>query len=112
MSKLVRYFTHIKLADRLPRVPRGYSTEFNMKGLSEDEAALLKMSALRSPHSIERLKRRYGVTTARELVALLPKRHKARKGARLMPLIRRVFGTTAYDPMKRHYIAHRRKGRR
>ena len=112
MSKLVRYFTHISLSDRLPRVPRGYSTDFDLKGVSEDEAALMRMSALRSPHSIERLKRRYGVNSTRELVELLPKKHKPRKGERLWPLIRRVFGTTRYDPMKRHYLAHRRRGRR
>jgi hypothetical protein len=112
MSKLIRYFTHIPLANRLPKVPRGYSTDFDLKRVSEDEAALMKMSALRSPHSIERLKRRYGVASARDLVELLPKRHKPHKGERLWPLIRRVFGTTSYDPMRRHYIAHRRKGRR
>ena len=112
MGKLISYFTHISIADRLPRVPRGYSTDFDLKGVSQDEAALMKMSALRSPHSIERLKRRHGVATTRELVAMLPKRHKPHKGARLWPLIRRVFGTTPYDPMKRHYLEHRRKGRR
>jgi hypothetical protein len=112
MSKLIRYFTHISLADRLPRVPRGYSTDFDLKAVSDDEAALMRMSALRSPHSIERLKRRYGVNTTQELIDRLPKRHKPHKGARLMPLIRRVFGTTAYDPMKRYYLEHRRKGRR
>jgi hypothetical protein len=112
MSKLIRYFTHISLADRLPRVPRGYSTDFDLKAVSDDEAALMRMSALRSPHSIERLKRRYAVQSARELVAMLPKKHKPYRGARLMPLIRRVFGTTAYDPMKRYYLEHRRKGRR
>jgi hypothetical protein len=112
MSKLIRYFTHIPLANRLPKVPRGYSTDFDLKRVSEDEAALMNMSALRSPHSIERLKKRYGVASARDLVELLPKRHKARKGERLWPLVRRVFGTTRYDPMRRHYIEHRRKGRR
>jgi hypothetical protein len=112
VSKLVKYFTHITLRDRLPRVPRGYSTDFDLRGISEDEAALMRMSALRSPHSIQRLQRRHGVSSARELVAKLPKKHKPYKGARLWPLIRRVFGTTAYDPMKRTYLAHRRKGRR
>lgn len=112
MSKLVKYFRHIPLRDRLPRVPRGYSTDFDLRGITDDEAALMRMSALRSPHSIERLKRKHGVSSARELVAKLPKKHKPRRGERLMPLIRRVFGTTAYDPMKRHYLEHRRKGRR
>jgi hypothetical protein len=112
MGKIIRYFRHIPLANRLPPVPRGYSSEFDMKAVSQDESALMKMSALRSPHSIERLKRRYGVKSAADLVNLLPKRHKARKGERLWPLIRRVFGTTRYDPMRRHYLEHRRKGHR
>jgi hypothetical protein len=112
MSRLLRYFRHIKMVDRLPRVPRGYSTDFDLRAVSEDEAALMRMSALRSPHSVERLKRRYGVSSADELIAILPKRHKPRRGERLMPLLRRVFGTTRYDPMKRYYREHRRRGRR
>jgi hypothetical protein len=61
---------------------------------------------------VARLKRRYGVETTAELVDRLPKRHKARRGARLWPLLRRIAGTTAYDPMRRHYLEHRKKGRR
>lgn len=112
MGKLWRYFRHITLANRLPPVPRGYSTDFELRAVSEDEATLMRMSALRSPHSVERLKRRYGVESAQELIAQLPKRHKARRGARFWPLLRRIAGTTPYDPMKRHYLEHRRKGRR
>ena len=112
MSKLFRYFRHIKLADRLPPLPRGYSTDFDLRSVTEDEATLMRMSALRSPHSIERLKRRYGAASAAALVAQLPKRHKPRRGERLWPLIRRVFGTTRYDPMKRYYKERRRNGKR
>jgi len=110
--KLITYFRHIKLADRLPPLPRGYSTEFDLRSVSDDETTLMRMSALRSPHSIERLKRRYGVSSAQELIDRLPKRHAARRGERLWPLLRRVFGTTRYDPMKRYYHEHRRKGKR
>lgn len=110
--KLIRYFRHIKLADRLPPLPRGYSSDFDLRAVSEDEATLMRMSALRSPHSIERLKRRYGAASSAELIAQLPKRHRARRGERLAPLVRRVFGTTRFDPMKRFYHEHKRKGRR
>lgn len=112
MSKLFHYFRYIKLADRLPPLPRGYSTEFDLRSVTEDEATLMRMSALRSPHSIERLKRRYRVASAAALVERLPKRHKARRGERFAPLMRRVFGTTRYDPMKRFYHEHRRRGQR
>lgn len=112
MSKLINYFRHIKMVDRLPPLPRGYSTDFDLRSVTEDQATLMRMSALRSPHSIERLKRRYHVASTDELIAMLPKRHKARRGERFMPLMRRIFGTTKYDPMKRYYHEHRRKGKR
>jgi hypothetical protein len=109
--KIIKYFRHIKTSDTLPPVPHSYSSEFELKQLPEDVETLMKMSALRSPHNVERLKRRYGVETTAELVDQLPKRHKPRRGERFMPLLRRILGTTAYDPMRRHYLEHRRKGR-
>lgn len=109
--KLITYFRHIKLADRLPPLPRGYSTDFDLRSVTEDEVTLMRMSAMRSPHNIERLKRRHNAANAQELIDQLPKRHKARRGERFMPLVRRIFGTVRYDPMKRYYHEHRRRGR-
>lgn len=109
MKKAIRYFRHIKLADRLPLVPRHYSTEYDLKAVDADEEQLLKMTAIRSPQAVELLKKRYHVQNAKELTTMLPTRHKPRRGARLMPLIRRIMGTLPYDPMKRHYHKHRRK---
>lgn len=110
--KLIKYFRHIKLSDRLPPLPRGYSTDFDPRSAADEEVTLMRMSALRSPHSVERLKRRYGAANAQELIDQLPKRHKARRGQRFMPLVRRIFGTTAYNPMRRYYHEHKRRGRK
>lgn len=111
MSKLVKYFTHLSISQRLPPLPRMYSAEYDVEQLSEDETKLMKMSAIRSPQGVEILKRRRGAGSARELAATLPTHHKPRRGGRLMPLIRRLMGTTAYDPMKRISYMYRHRGR-
>lgn len=107
MSRFIRYFRHIPLADKLPQLPRGYASEFDPRELTHEEATLLSMVAVRSPDQVELLKRRLGMSE-HELIDALPKRHKPRRREKLWPLLRRVFGTTRYDPMKRHYLEHRR----
>jgi hypothetical protein len=107
--KLIRYLTHIKTSDRLPPLPRGYSTEFEMRQVADDEATLMKISAIRSPQNVDTLKRRHGAQNARELIDVLPRKHRPRRGPRLLQLIRRIFGIAPYDPMRRIYFKHRKR---
>lgn len=111
MNKLLKYFTHIKLADRLPPIPRMYASDYDTRALSDEELKLMKMSAIRSPQGIHILKRRKQAATAGALIDMLPTTHKPRRGARLMPLMRRIFGVSSYDPMRKIYYHHRRRHR-
>lgn len=111
MKRLIHYLTHIKLADRLPPLPRMYSTDFDMRALSDDEVTLLKMSAVRSPHGVEIARRRKGAANTSALIASLPTQHSPRRGNRFMPLMRRIFGVTAYDPLRKISYQHRKRRR-
>lgn len=109
MRKLIRYFFRLKLSDRLPRIPRMYSTDYNPRLVDHDTANLMRMTAIRSPQGAEILKKRHKTNASRDLVHLLPLQ-KPRRRRRLMPLLRRIEGTTPYDPLKRW--AARAKGKR
>lgn len=110
MSKLLKYFFHVKTADKLPPIPRMYSTD-EERPLTDKEATLMRMSAIRSPRNIERLKRRYRVSSEDDLIAMLPTRPRKRRPERLMPLIRRMLGLYRYNPARRYYYEHRRRQR-
>lgn len=105
---LIKHLFHRPTWQKLPKVPRWYSTDFDHKGIDPDVARLMQMSHIRSPHVVKMLMRKYGVDSPRELAAVLPaRRHHRRVGARLLALIRRAFGVTPYDPMVEIARRHR-----
>jgi hypothetical protein len=107
--KLIRYMMHIKTRDKLPRIPRQYSVEYQPEDIDQDTARLFGLTATRSRQGVEILKRRYHTKDAHELVFIIPIQ-RPRRHAVIMPMLRRWFGTTVYDPMKRW--AARAKGKR
>lgn len=109
MSKLIKYFIYIKLADRLPRMPRQWANDYDPGDVSADEADLMRVTAIRSPHGVKILKRRYRLDKVDDLKRAVPIRFRPRRGNRLLPLLRRIFGLAAHDPMRRIYHQHRRK---
>ncbi len=112
--KLLKYLFHTKAVDKLPRVPRQFSTEFRPAEVDGDTATLMRHSYARSPQGAKLLKRKHRLQSARELVNYLPSQRRRRRTitARVMSAIRRAVGTTAYDPMKSIVGQHNRSGRR
>lgn len=111
MSNLIKYFIHIKLADRLPRLPRQWANDYDPHDVSNDDADLMRVTAIRSPHGVKILKRRYRLESSQDLKRAVPVRFRPNRGNRLLPLLRRIFGLSAHDPMRRIYHQHRRKSR-
>ena len=111
---LLRYIFHRATWEKLPMLPRMYSTEYH--DVDDDTATLMQMTQTRCPQGVEILKKRYGAATARELFDSLPSRHRKRQPLKkLINLYRRAMGITPYDPLKsysRRYGNHQRKGRR
>lgn len=112
---LLRYIFHRATWEKLPVLPRMYSSEYH--DVDRDTATLMQLTQTRCPQGVEILKKRYRAGSARELIEKLPSRHRKRRPLkRLVNLYRRAMGLTAYDPMKayaRQYSHHHmRKGRR
>lgn len=105
---LLKHLTHLPTWQKLPRTPRWYSTEFDVKGIDPDVIKLMQMSQIRSPHAVRMLMRKYKVDTVAELVEKLPaRRYHRRPWARFVALVRRAFGVTPYDPMVEIARKHR-----
>jgi len=110
---LLKYLFYRSLWQRLPVLPRMYSTEYH--DVDRDTATLMQMTQTRCPQGVEVLKKRHNARTAQELIATLPaRRRKRRPLRRLTNLYRRAMGLSDYDPMKRYarQYSHQRKGRR
>ena len=112
--KLLKYLLHRPTWQKLPLMPRSFSTDYRPGDVDADTAALMVASHTRCPQGAQLLKRRQGLGTARELIAHLPSRRRRRRriGAKLMAALRRLAGTTPYDPMRSIVRRHQRMGRR
>lgn len=111
--KLFRYLLHRPTWQKLPLMPRQYSTEFDAKQVDYDTAMLMSMAHVRSPHGVKLLLRKHNASSARELVEKLPARRRPRRlGARALGLVRRALGVTPYDPMKKIARPYIRRARR
>ena len=97
--KFLQYLFQLAVWQRLPKVPRGYSVDYDARSVDDEAALLMIASHVRSPHGVDKLKRRHRVTSAAELVA------------RLRALVRRAAGTTAYDPMQSVVRQYTRRNR-
>ena len=105
--KLTTYFLKVSTSQKLPRLPRMYATDYDAADLEVSEARLMTLTAIRSPQGVRILERRTGLTSD-DLAASLPvKRKWKRRG--LMPVVRRLLGLNAYDPMRRIYFQHRKR---
>ena len=93
------YIFRLKLRERLPRLPRMYATEYDRGAVSRAEEQLMRLSAARDPASASILARRQRMSVD-ELARSLPI-PRPRRRARILPALRRLAGTTAYDPVKR-----------
>jgi hypothetical protein len=111
--KLIRYLFHRPTWQRLHMIPRQYATEYTARDVDRDTATLMQLTQVRSPQNVEILKRKHRASSARHLIEILPSRRRPRHiQQRALALVRRVFGLTSYDPMRKIARQHMRRGRR
>lgn len=108
---LLKYIFHRATWEKLPPIPREYSSDYDVNEVDRETALLMSLTHTRCPQGVELLKKKHRAS-ARELIHNLPMRRRPRRIlSRVFSLYRRAFGLTAYDPTKRYYREHVRKGR-
>ena len=109
---LIQYLLHRATWEKLPPLPRMYSSEYQVAEVERDVEMLMRQTHARCPAGVKVLEQRYRLS-ARELIEQLPaRRRKRRIGARAMAVLRRALGLMPYDPMKRFSYEHRHIARR
>lgn len=109
---LLRYLIHLPTWQKLPMLPRMYSTEYEPRDIDRDTEALMKVTHTRCPQGVKLLERRYHLS-AHELIDLLQPRHRKRDAfGRMVALVRRAYGVLPYDPMRKIARQHMRRGGR
>lgn len=108
----LKYIFHRATWEKLPVLPRMYSTEFKLSDVDRDTETLMQMTHTRCPQGVEVLKKRHGAKSARTLIEQLPARRRPRRiKSRIMGVFRRAFGLLPYDPMKSIARQYMRKAR-
>lgn len=111
MRKLTRYLFRLKTWQKLPPIPRQYSTDWHAAEVDKDGRTLMSLTHTRSPQGVELLIKRHKAKDAHELIDKLPKRKRKRNvGKRAAALARRAFGLLPYDPMATYARKNKRRG--
>jgi hypothetical protein len=112
LRKLWKLMFTLKRKQQLPRLPRGFTTEYDRKVSYAIEKVLSRSNA-RSPDGVDRLLRQKGVETIDALLPLLPDMNR-----KIQPLdslgrwLMRLHGTTAYEPVITPVLRRMRQRRR
>lgn len=103
--KFRRHFFGMKRKDRLARLPRLLSSEYDSRTLNRDTIRLMNKTHVRSPEGVKVLMRRNGVSTVDELIEMLPHNYKRRDLRQRVHLwLQHLFGVTDYEPAIRPYL--------
>ncbi len=97
LIKFLKVLFLIKRKDRLPHVPRSFTTDYD-KRVSRDVERVFHRSAARSPEGVQMLMRRKRVATVNDLLPLLTERQHKTPRQRFVMWMMRLNGTTPYDP--------------
>lgn len=102
MKKILRWLLRQPTWQKLPQIPRQLSSFYDDDGVHDDIQRLMQLTQIRCPQYVTLLMRRYKVETPYELIYLLPRRRRPRMlRKRLLGLLRRAFGLSASDPMRK-----------
>ena len=108
---LLKYLFHKPTWQKLPMIPRSYSSVWDESEVDHDTAILMEVTQTRCPQGVEILVRKHK-KTARELSQTLkPRKHKRKPLGRIEYMVRSTFGLMQYDPMKSIARRHIRKER-
>ncbi len=104
VSKLVK---QLNKQHRIARLPTELINTYKVGEQDADTLLILMSAQARDPHAVQRLMQRYNVTSAAELIPLLPKRKRPNWKKRLLNWLRRLEGSYAADPIHREFLAER-----
>lgn len=108
LVKLLRVMYVMKRKERLPRLPRGYTTRYNRK-VGYDVEKVFHLSGARTPDAIPLLMKRRRVDSIQALIPLLPDpHHKLKPLERLGRWTMRLMGTTPHEPVIKRSLARLR----
>lgn len=109
MSAIYRYLTHKRRGRRLPAQ---LVTPFEMSRVTQEELFIFEAAKARDRHYIKALMRLYRVSTARALLAVLPRqRRHPGLARRFVSLYTRALGLLTYDPLRHEMKAIRASSR-
>jgi len=97
MKQLWRYFTQIKVRDKLPALPGGTAVHFDSTVLDHEIEMVLMLGIARDPIQAQQLMDKHRAATALELYEKMPKRRVNFK-ARLLAWVRQLEGSQATNP--------------
>lgn len=106
--RLLRWLLHRPTWQKLPPIPRQLSTLYDENSVEDDDARLMALTHVRCPQYVRLLMRRHRASTARELIYSLPQNRRPRRlRRRLLALLRRAFGLTGHDPMRKIAVEYK-----
>lgn len=111
MKALWRYFTQVKIRDKLPQLPCGTAVRFDSTVLDHEIEMVLMLGIARDPIQARQLLEKHEAQTALDLYEKLPKRRRNIR-ARLMAWIRQLEGSQASNPDEIVYMNIKREIRR
>lgn len=107
---LLKYLLYRAAWQRLPMLPRMYSTDFDLRDVNRETETLMRMTHTRCPQGVNILIKRHRAADAHELIETLPPpMRKRRIGRRFAGMVRSFLGLTAYDPVRSQYRRERNR---
>lgn len=84
---------------RIKSLPRDLITKFDLSMATDDEVLLMKASAAKDRHAVQRLLAHYGATSALEIIPRLPVQRLTSFREKLLNWLRRLEGSSEHDPL-------------
>ena len=98
MRHLIRYLTHVDRREKLPRLANTLTNQYSAADIDDKEIELvLMMGVAKDPEGARQVLNRYGVSTAAELLPLLPE-PRANWRERLHRWFIWICGAYEHDP--------------
>lgn len=99
LYKLYVLLLQIRNADRIPKIPRMWRSEYARDGVSQKEWDILVKMGARDPNGIRIAMKRYGASSEKELYEMIEfYKPQLRPYARLIGALKRFVGGYGSDP--------------
>ena len=106
-----RSWKYLHRGSKIARLPTDLVTPFTFLDIDRESELVMMAGAAKDPTAAGKLLKKYNVTTAAQLLPLLPKHKKPSLQSRLLRWAQRLEGSHSYDQLE-HEIRHAHTGRR